>query len=226
MKPRIKLDIALLFLVIVVMTGLAVRFPFFYPRSIVLDGVLDFAGLWLILAGIFIRMASRGHKKAHSSKGYGLVTTGPYALTRNPMYLGSFLLGTGFVLSVWPWFNVLIFVWAFYLRFNVQMVKEEKQLGKFFGKSYEDYFRRVPRIFPRWEQLKKMKFKEVLPLDEIWSTKERTGLFLWPLLVVSLEVFREKIVFHTVPWDKTIFIFGLSVVTFGLVLFFLYKKDG
>ena len=78
-----------------------------------------------------------------------LVTSGPYAYVRNPMYTGAFLalLGVGFLLRLFsliffflPLF-VLVIVWA--LR-----AVEEPELEKRLGQPYVEYKKRVPRFVP------------------------------------------------------------------------------
>src|SRR3989338_3228395 len=102
MKPRIKTDGTILSLIII-MTAFVFRFHTWFPSSPFIDNLLDFFGVILLLTGTFVRMASRGYKKKHSGSGAELVINGPYSLVRNPMYLGTFLMGTGFILILWPW---------------------------------------------------------------------------------------------------------------------------
>src|SRR3989338_7074435 len=102
MKDRIKIDTTIL----VAMIGFTVvlyKFPDLYPRDRSFDNMMDFFGALCLLKGVFIRMIARGYKKANSSKGKALVCNGIYTLTRNPMYIGSFYIGSGFVLILWPW---------------------------------------------------------------------------------------------------------------------------
>ena len=127
----------------IILTGLLYQFPRVYYANRFFDNILDFIGLSVMLKGVYIRMAARGHKKAHSNQGEGLVTTGLYSYTRNPMYLGTFLVGAGFVLIVWPWWSLPIFGWLFYLRFKKQVLKEEKHLRGLFKEEYKIYCRKV-----------------------------------------------------------------------------------
>ena len=136
MKKRVKIDSTLLSFFII-MTGFLFTFRNLYPHSPYFDDTLDFFGFMVLLTGTLLRMAARGHKKAHSAKSVKLVTTGPYTLVRNPMYLGSFLMGAGFILMVWPWWSLPVFTWIFYLRFRKQVVQEEKFLGEAFGNEYK-----------------------------------------------------------------------------------------
>ncbi|MBZ9983071.1 MULTISPECIES: isoprenylcysteine carboxylmethyltransferase family protein [unclassified Mesorhizobium] len=74
-----------------------------------------------------------------------LVTTGPFGITRNPMYLANTLLliGVAFI-SGMVWFLPLAFVAAFVTQ-KVAVEKEEKMLSAKFGKKYRDYAKRVRR---------------------------------------------------------------------------------
>ena len=193
MKNRIKIDSAILSFIII-LTGFLYQFPRLYTSSPLIDDILDFLGVIVVLKGTFIRMAARGYKKAYSKSGQGLVITGPYTLVRNPMYLGSFLMGAGFILIVWPWWSLPIFTWLFYLRFIKQIAQEEKFLSETFKNDYEAYTKKVPRLFPKIADAFTMKVKETFPLEYVWSTKEKFGLFAWPLLAVFLEAFQENIV--------------------------------
>lgn len=223
MKDRIKTDSAILSFFIIV-TGLLYQFPGLYRSNLVADDMLDFLGLFIVLWGNFLRMAGRGFKKEHSQKSEGLVTAGPYALTRNPMYLGSFLMGAGFIFIVWPWWGIFAYALLFYVRFNKQMSSEEKFLAEKFGASYLQYQKDTPRIFPRWKNLKQVNFQEAFPFESSWNTKEKLGLFAWPVLAMILEIFQEKVVYDTVNIGNALYVFLLGVCSFILMAKVLYKK--
>lgn len=78
-----------------------------------------------------------------------LSISGPYRYLRNPLYLGSFLVGVGFTFILWHpvvFALYVIFFWFFYLR---TIRKEEKSLTENFGESYRVYCQHVPRLLPR-----------------------------------------------------------------------------
>ena len=77
-----------------------------------------------------------------------LVSTGPYAYTRNPMYLGHIIFLTGLTLTFQSWFAALITV-AVALWFHVRVLGDEKELASRLGEPYLDYTRSVKRWIPR-----------------------------------------------------------------------------
>lgn len=223
MKKRIKIDSAILSAIIIV-SGFLFAFRGLYPRNPFLDDALDFLGFIVLLLGVLLRMAARGHKKAHSKKSQKLVTNGPYKIARNPMYLGSFLMGCGFILIVWPWWSLPIFAMLFYARFNRQIVKEESYLGELAGRRYKAYCKKVPRLFPSIAMMGKAHLKDLIDLNEAFSTKEARGLWGWPLLAVLLESFQEQLVFHQTILAHTIMIFLMAAIVLVVGFAYLYQK--
>jgi protein-S-isoprenylcysteine O-methyltransferase Ste14 len=74
-----------------------------------------------------------------------LITNGPFAVTRNPMYLANTLLlmGIGMIFGS-TWFLLLAIVAAFATQ-KLAIEREEKMLMEKFGKKYRDYAKRVRR---------------------------------------------------------------------------------
>lgn len=102
------------------------------------------AGCVLIMAGIFVRAMASGHIR----KNRELTTTGPYAYTRNPLYLGSVLIAAGFVIAARnPWIGAAAL--AMFLVVYVPVIRaEEKYLASVFP-GYAEYAAHVPRLLPR-----------------------------------------------------------------------------
>ncbi len=225
MKKRVRTDTVLL-AVTIGFTAFLYMFPGVYLRNQYIDNWLDFFGMIVLLKGIILRMTARGHKLRYSAKSKKLVTSGPYCLVRNPMYLGSFLMGAGFILMVWPLWVVPIFAVLFYLRFKRQVIKEEIFLTEMFGKEYEEYCVRTPRIFPRIRNIFKVRIKDIFNIDEAFSTKEKRGLFVWPVFAVVLETLQELVVYRQVDIITTIVIFCSAMVIFfiGLMIMLQISK--
>jgi protein-S-isoprenylcysteine O-methyltransferase Ste14 len=80
-----------------------------------------------------------------------LITHGPFAYVRNPLYLGNFILSLGLCVMAWAWmpWMLLIFLALFGLQYGLIISLEEEKLRKHFGWIYEDYLAEVPRLIPR-----------------------------------------------------------------------------
>ena len=101
-------------------------------------------GALLIIPGLLIRALASGHVR----KNEALATSGPYAYTRNPLYLGSLLIGIGFAVAARSWWVGIVLVVMFFAIYLPVIRDEEVFLrGKF--PEFEEYARRVPRMFPR-----------------------------------------------------------------------------
>lgn len=97
------------------------------------------------IVGILIRAWASGHIR----KNQNLAVSGPYAFTRNPLYLGSFVLGVGFTIAAGVWWLGIAFAVLFLGIYLPVMRVEAVDLTKLFGAEYEEYARRVPLFFPR-----------------------------------------------------------------------------
>lgn len=97
------------------------------------------------LVGLLIRAWASGHIR----KNQNLAVSGPYSYTRNPLYLGSFILGVGFTIASGVWWLGLIFVVLFLGIYLPVMRVEAQDLTTIFGAEYEKYARQVPLFFPR-----------------------------------------------------------------------------
>jgi protein-S-isoprenylcysteine O-methyltransferase Ste14 len=100
--------------------------------------------LLLVLPGLALRAYASGYVK----KNRELATTGPYAYTRNPLYLGSLMIALGFAVAsrnAWILLGIAILFFAIYLP----VIRSEETFlrGEFAG--FDAYCARVPRLFPR-----------------------------------------------------------------------------
>lgn len=102
-------------------------------------------GIPFILVGEAIRTWASGFIK----KDKELAQEGPYALTRNPLYLGNFLIGLGFSTMAGNIVLIATFLIIFTLIYSVTIKNEEKRLFDEFGDVFRAYKDRVPVFFPR-----------------------------------------------------------------------------
>ena len=103
------------------------------------------AGACVSLVGWAIRAWAAGHIRKNAQ----LAVSGPYAFTRNPLYLGSFLLGLGFTVASGQVVLGLLFVALFLGIYFPVMRVEASTMAQLFGEEYEVYRRSVPLFFPR-----------------------------------------------------------------------------
>jgi len=108
------------------------------PKSVAIGAAIGIFGLWL-----------RAYAAGYLQKQEVLTTTGPYAYTRNPLYLGSAVLAAGAAWAVHSWISAAILVAYFAVVYYVVMRREEDELRGHFGEQFDVYARRVPLFFPR-----------------------------------------------------------------------------
>ena len=127
------------------------------PRSISIGAIIAALGL-------LIRAASSGHLR----KDEKLTTTGPYARTRNPLYLGSALLAAGFAIAGLSWIASVV-VMVYFAAFYYAVIRsEERDLRERFGRSFDEYAARVPLFFPHLGRL---------PAEAVGTPREKA--FSW-----------------------------------------------
>jgi protein-S-isoprenylcysteine O-methyltransferase Ste14 len=190
--------------------------------SAAVDAVWDAFGALLIVIGALVRTCARGWKHEHG-KG-GLVTTGPYARLRHPLYFGTLLCGTGVCmihgsLIVFGGFLVSFVLWyAFVIR------REERKLAAKWPDAHAAYRAKVPLLFPAP--------REAVALVTSWPAgvresivRESDALFVWPIagvLVRLWEVAGSRAAFDANRTEALILI-GAFVV---LGLAWLFTKHG
>ncbi|OPZ87737.1 MAG: Isoprenylcysteine carboxyl methyltransferase (ICMT) family protein [bacterium ADurb.Bin429] len=107
---------------------------------------LDAVAYALVVIGMLIRLWSTLY--IGGRKDSALQTAGPYSITRNPLYAGSFLLGLGFaVITGNPLVLALVLAY-FTVQYRTTVRHEERTLANLFGEVFHEYVARVPRFFP------------------------------------------------------------------------------
>ncbi len=113
-------------------------------------------GLAMVILGESIRFwgVCWAGSETRTTGGVGgtfLVISGPFAHTRNPLYLGNILMYCGFgVMSyaLYPYLLIVAFLF-FALQYHLIVSQEEEYLRGFFKEPYAEYTKQVPRFFPR-----------------------------------------------------------------------------
>ena len=107
------------------------------PAAVAWSLALALPGLWL-----------RGYAAGYVKKNRELTVTGPYAYTRNPLYLGSMLIAAGFALALLSWPVALALAAGFAVIYVPVIASEERFLRATFS-AFDAYCRLVPRLIPR-----------------------------------------------------------------------------
>lgn len=111
------------------------------PTALVAGGAMAVVGLLVrAWAAGFIRKVER------------LATSGPYGHTRNPLYLGSFLLGLGVTVAGGRWYFVAAFLLFFFGVYGRTIREEAHLMEELFGDQYRHYAAHVPLFLPRLSQ--------------------------------------------------------------------------
>src|SRR5216684_1843932 len=101
-------------------------------------------GTALIVPGLVVRALASGHVQKNEQ----LTTSGPYAYTRNPLYLGSMILAGGFAIAARSWVIVAAMLIIFIAIYLPVILSEEAFLRRNFA-GFDAYASRVPRLLPR-----------------------------------------------------------------------------
>ncbi len=124
-----------------------------FARPTLLSLVVGFA---IVLLGEAIRfwgvsIAGSETRTTGTVGGTYLITNGPFAYVRNPLYVGNMLMYAGIgvmSLALFPWLVIGACVW-FFIQYYLIVTKEEEYLAERFGNEYEHYRRNVRRFLPR-----------------------------------------------------------------------------
>jgi protein-S-isoprenylcysteine O-methyltransferase Ste14 len=117
-------------------------------------------GVGIAILGLLLRGYAAGHLRKHRQ----LAISGPYAFTRNPLYLGSVLLAAGFSVASYSWISTLLLATYLAIFYPIVIHREQAELKTLYGSAFVEYASQVPAFWPR--------FSPAMP------SKER---FSWPL---------------------------------------------
>jgi protein-S-isoprenylcysteine O-methyltransferase Ste14 len=101
-------------------------------------------GILVAAVGLGIRAWASGHLRKEKS----LAVSGPYRYSRNPLYLGNFVLGAGVVVTARSWWVLGLFAVYFGAFYPLMIQREGERLRQLFPAEYEEYGKRVPLFFP------------------------------------------------------------------------------
>jgi protein-S-isoprenylcysteine O-methyltransferase Ste14 len=100
--------------------------------------------LLLVVPGVWLRAYAAGYVRKNAE----LTRTGPYAYTRNPLYLGSMMIAFGFAAAAGSWILLIALAVLFAAIYIPTIQGEEGYLQEHFA-GFDEYAAKVPRLLPR-----------------------------------------------------------------------------
>lgn len=223
MKRRLKIN----GLIILLACILLILFPAVFLRSTKeasWDKLAEISGIAFILLGQIFRASSRGYKSENSGSGHSLIQSGPYALVRNPMYLGILFIGLGTVLVLFNWWILVVFLCIFIWRYLFLIFKEEKKLLAMFPQDYEDYRQKVPRLLPPPAAVLQKDIVEYLPLKLSWLKKEIGSILAVLLIVLFLEGWKDVKSEGIEVYLKEAILYLTIIILFIFLIIYLIRR--
>lgn len=215
-----------LLMIVLILLGM----PYFeYPdHSEKLDELWEIFCLIISISGLGVRIVTIGYTPKGTSGTNTrrqvadvLNTTGMYSVTRNPLYLGNFIIWFG--ISMFPrlWWFSLIVVFIFWLYYERIIFAEEEFLRARFGESYFVWAEKTPVFIPNFRNWKSSKmafsFRKVLK-------NEYKSYFAIVVSYIGIEIIGDAFAEHKLELD-TMWLIILSVSSvFYMVIRILKKK--
>lgn len=175
-------------------------------------------GIALIVTGEAIRCWANGYvgqSKVNQGGSGRLITAGPYAFVRHPLYLGTFLIGSGFAFAIGNLWLGLAAAVCFLAAYRSKIAQEEKLLAEECGPEYSLYRASVPSLlpsrFPYRHRSGRWSWSGVLASKE-WKT------VVWLIIFVVLLYFWEETVQEREWFLDERFAFRLSLLILVLVI--------
>lgn len=161
------------------------RLPLGYVAILAAFFVNDGRFIWWALGLVFLGSALRMWSAGTLIKTRELTTTGPYAISRNPLYLGTFLAGVGLALFVHSAALFVFFVVTFGLSYTAQINWEEKLLYREHGQPFKDYCKKVGRYFSPGGFLKDA-WRSGFSWLQMLKNKELAYQVFWCVMILGL----------------------------------------
>ncbi len=196
-------------------------YPMFFVYPFVAH-VTDFsfsAGVILMFAGLAVRFWASGY----ISKSRVLAVCGPYAYTRNPLYLGNFILGLGIITIANNSWLLLYYFIAFIFLYIGTIREEQEGLEKKFGAPYTTYMLKVPMFFPSlkpWRHAEKISFS----LNQSFKNGEFIRIFGFLTLIVFFYLLKVLYIERGVFFPDHIAAFVVFMAFLCLLWFNIYIR--
>jgi protein-S-isoprenylcysteine O-methyltransferase Ste14 len=170
-------------IVIAACAALLVLTPLSWQGNSLYAQILDSLGFVLVVVAAFGRIWSSLYISGYKED--RIVTQGPYAIVRNPLYVFSFLGALGLGLATKHVAILIVIAAAFALYYPLVVLTEERNLQRKFGQEFWDYANKTPRFFPRRFQLIEPDAYPVRP-RHVRRSLQQIILFFWFFLLLHL----------------------------------------
>ena len=152
--------------------------------------IMELGGYIFLLAGLATRIWCTFYIGNRKSK--EIIAEGPYSISRNPLYIGSFLLAIGVGLC-FENLLILLLVPAIIIPTHIITVRlEETHLEAEFGEQYRMYKQKVPRFWPRFSNYNSPEMVNVSVRSMRRIAKDTTAILLLPMIEDLLELLHQN----------------------------------
>jgi len=163
------------------------------------EALYVYMGAALLFIGETIRLWSvsyaGGETRTRNVGAKKLCSAGPYALVRNPLYVGNMFMYVGIVFIAGAaniWLMLATTLAFFIVQYSLIIALEEEKLEELFGQKYQIYKKNVPAIFPRTVRWKSSDNRRPKGIIKSLKTEKRTiqnVFFILFLIVFRTQVF-------------------------------------
>ena len=171
-----------------ILNRLRVRAGLFLAIAVILLARPEWTSIFLGVLISFFGLAIRAWASGHLRKEKTLAVSGPYRYSRNPLYVGNFLLGIGIVVGARSWWVFGLFVGYYGIFYPLIIRRERNRMKQLFPQQYEEYRKKVPLFFPSVR--KRLPAKGTFSWDLYRQNKEYRALqgtfLVWLILAAKL----------------------------------------
>ncbi|OHB42005.1 MAG: hypothetical protein A2Y13_05020 [Planctomycetes bacterium GWC2_45_44] len=163
---------------------------------------MELGGYLFLLAGLIVRIWCILYVGSRKSK--EIITTGPYSICRNPLYMGTFLLTIGVGLC-FENLLIILLVPAIFIPIHVITVRmEETHLESKFGEQYRIYKQKVPRFWPHFSNYNSPDYIDININAIRRIAVDTVGVLLLPVVEDLLELLHQHniipVLWHFPSW--------------------------
>ena len=192
------------------------RFAILYPFGVFVvlfshsDDRSIMASVWFIVAGLLLRLWANGY----AIKMDKLTTSGPYALVRHPLYVGTMLIVIGFIIMLRIYYIGALFLIVMLLVYRRTVKKEESMLEAKFKEDYLGYKEKVRAFLPSFSAYRegekwKFSFRRLIQSQEYKP-------FLWVIILMIAFHLKEEIMVERETIDAKICMLFIIAFILGM----------